>query len=54
MKNNATLINTSRGEIVNETELIEFLDSNKNFWYACDVYCGEPSGKKAEFDSKLA
>jgi hypothetical protein len=34
MKNNATLINTSRGEIVNETELIEFLDSNKSLIFS--------------------
>jgi lactate dehydrogenase-like 2-hydroxyacid dehydrogenase len=30
MKDNATLINTSRGEIADETELIEFLDNNKS------------------------
>ena len=41
MKNNVCLINTSRGGIVNESELKKFLMNNKNFLYGADVLEGE-------------
>ncbi len=36
-KENLLIVNTSRGEIVNEIDLIEFLRENKNAKYATDV-----------------
>lgn len=53
MKKNALLINTSRGGIVNESDLISHLDANPNFRFACDVFQGEPSYKKGKLDSAL-
>ena len=41
MKKNATLINTSRGKVVNEKELTNFLINNKNFKACIDVYQNE-------------
>ena len=41
MKKDAILINTSRGEIINEFELINHLKINKNFYVALDVLSNE-------------
>ena len=54
MKPDAMLINTSRDGVINEPELIAHLDANSKFRFACDVFKGEPSYKKGDFDSKLA
>jgi D-3-phosphoglycerate dehydrogenase len=54
MKKDATLINTSRGTLTNEAELIEFLNANPGFTYATDVYQNEPVEKKCAFASELA
>lgn len=54
MKKDATLINTSRGTLTNEAELIEFLNVNPLFTYATDVYQNEPVEKKCAFESLLA
>lgn len=37
MKKNAILINTSRGEIINENQLLSHLKKNKNFFAVLDV-----------------
>ena len=50
MKKNATLINTSRGQIVNDNELYEYLKENPDFNYATDVYNNEPSTGQADFN----
>lgn len=42
MKQNATLINTSRGGIINEEELFKFMQQNKDFFAALDVFEKEP------------
>ncbi|WP_373893554.1 phosphoglycerate dehydrogenase [Virgibacillus natechei] len=42
MKENATLINTSRGGIINEDALYEFLKENKDFSAGLDVFEDEP------------
>lgn len=42
MKKNATLINTSRGGIINEDELYEFLKEHKSFSAGLDVFEDEP------------
>jgi D-3-phosphoglycerate dehydrogenase len=54
MKSNSVLINTSRGDLANEDDLLVCLNTNNNFWYGTDVYKGEPSGKEADFDHKIA
>ena len=54
MKSDAVLINTARGAVVNDDELLAHLEENKNFWYGTDVFNGEPAGKEAAFENKLA
>ena len=45
-KNDAILINTSRGEIINDKDLISFLKVNKNAIYCTDVLTNESRGVK--------
>ena len=49
MKPKSALINTSRGTLVIEDDMLAHLNSSKDFWYATDVYNGEPSAKEAPF-----
>jgi len=42
MKDDAILVNTSRGNAVVDADLIAHLKAKKNFWYAADVFNGEP------------
>ena len=49
MKNNSVLVNTSRGKIVNEYDLIQKLKSNKNFIACLDVFYDEPLKKNHIF-----
>ncbi|CAG9324818.1 unnamed protein product [Blepharisma stoltei] len=53
-KENVTLINTSRGDIANEQELLYELNQRPGLWYACDVYQGEPAAKEGDFMHALA
>jgi len=53
-KESVVLINTSRGDIVNEQELLHELNERPNLWYACDVYQGEPALKEGDFVHALA
>lgn len=50
MKTSAYLINTSRGKIVNENDLLEALKNNRIAGYATDVLANEPTLNK-EFDN---
>ena len=43
MKDNINIINTSRGGIVNENALFDFLTKNKNAFAAFDVFLEEPA-----------
>jgi len=54
MKCDAMLINTSRGNVVVEDDILARLEECKNFWVGTDVFNGEPSGKEADFDHPLA
>ena len=55
MKNKVCLINTSRGGIVNEKELRDFIKNNKNFMYGADVLEGEsPFGVQNNLLVKLS
>ncbi len=51
MKKNSILINTSRGEVINEKNLIKFLNSRKDIFYTSDVLKDETNGK--HINSKL-
>jgi D-3-phosphoglycerate dehydrogenase len=53
-KENVVIINTSRGDLANEAEILKELDARPGFWYACDVYSGEPAAKECEFVHPLA
>ena len=46
LKKNVIIVNTSRGDIVNESELIQFLKKNKRAKYATDVLENEILKKK--------
>lgn len=54
MKQDAVLINTARGAVVNDSDLFAHLEENKNFWYGVDVYNGEPTAKECAFENPLA
>jgi D-3-phosphoglycerate dehydrogenase len=54
MKKDAVLINTSRGNLVNDSDLLSHLEANPDFWFGADVLNGEPSAKQADFDNSLA
>lgn len=51
-KDNSILINTSRGELINETALLAVLDS-KNITAGLDVFQDEPKSNKTLFDSAI-
>ena len=53
-RENLVIINTSRGDIANEAEILNELNSRPGFWYACDVYLGEPAAKECDFVHQLA
>lgn len=42
LKSNSILINTSRGEVINETDLLEFKKANPASTLILDVWCNEP------------
>lgn len=54
MKDESMLINTSRGTVVNDADLLAHLEESKGFWYGTDVFNGEPAAKEADFDNPLA
>ena len=51
LKDRASLVNTSRGEVINEKELAQLLDSRPDLRVGLDVIAGEVSG--AQYDSPL-
>jgi D-3-phosphoglycerate dehydrogenase / 2-oxoglutarate reductase len=53
-KESVIIVNTSRGDVANEQELLLELERRPNLWYATDVYIGEPSAKEADFVSAIA
>ena len=42
MKKGVSIINTSRGEVVDEAAIVKYLKNGKISGYACDVLVGEP------------
>ena len=53
MKEGAIVLNTSRGEVVDEDALLEALDT-KGIRAGLDVYANEPAASRDKFDSRLA
>lgn len=52
MKTNSVLVNTSRGEIVDENAMLKHLEANTYFQYLADTHTPEPyQGKMVEFDN---
>ncbi len=47
-KKNAIIINTARGLLVNENDIIDALNSNKILAYGCDAYSQEPLQKHSK------
>jgi len=45
MKKNVLIINTSRGEVIHEKDLIEFVRKNKDSYYSTDVISSEINNK---------
>merc|ERR1719199_881466 len=55
MKEDSVLINTSRGGLMNEEDILAKLEACPNFWMGTDVFAAEPSsGKLGEFKNTLA
>jgi D-3-phosphoglycerate dehydrogenase len=54
LKKDAVLINTTRGSVVNEEDLLAHLEENKSFWFGTDVFNGEPTAKEVAFDHPIA
>lgn len=55
MKDDAMLINTSRGDLVDEAALLAKLESCPDFWVGADVFVGEPTvGEQQGFNHAIA
>ena len=52
LKNNLIVVNTSRGEVVNENDIAELI-KNKKIFYSCDVLCNEQNINKLKENSPL-
>ena len=52
LKNNLIVVNTSRGEVVNENDIAELV-KNKDIYYSCDVLCNEQNIDKLKENSPL-
>ena len=48
LKSDCAIINTSRGDLINENDLISHLNENKNFYAGLDVFNPEPPHSKNE------
>jgi len=44
-KKDQLIVNTSRGEVVNENDIVLAINNGMIYGYACDVLCGEISGE---------
>ena len=54
MKADAMLINTARGNVVNEEALLAKLEACPDFWVGTDVYNGEPTAKACDFQHPIS
>lgn len=49
MKPHGVLINTTRGSVAVDEDILAKLNANPDFWYGSDVFNNEPSAKEAEW-----
>ena len=54
IKPDGVLINTARGNVVVDEDLLEKLNQNPDFWVGTDVFNGEPTVKEVEWSSPLS
>lgn len=54
IKPDGVLINTARGNVVVDEDLLEKLNQNPDFWVGTDVFNGEPTVKEVEWTSSLS
>jgi D-3-phosphoglycerate dehydrogenase len=54
MKPNAVLLNTSRGSVINDQDLLAKLEECPEFWYGTDVFNGEPSTGKIDWTCPIS
>jgi len=54
MKNDAVLLNLSRGGIMKEDDILDHLDKNENFWLGLDTHLNEPATGCEHFTNNLA
>jgi D-3-phosphoglycerate dehydrogenase len=52
LKDGLIVVNTSRGEVVNECDIAELIE-NKNIFYSCDVLCNEQNIDKLRKNSPI-
>ena len=52
LKNNLIVVNTSRGEVVNESDIADLI-KNKSIFYSCDVLCNEQNISELRKNSPL-
>ncbi len=54
MRKDSVLLNLSRGDVMNEEDVLKHLDVNPDFWLGIDTHVNEPKISKGTFTSKLA
>lgn len=54
MKPTGVLINTTRGSVAVDEDILAKLEANPDFWYGSDVFNNEPTAKEAEWKTDLS
>lgn len=54
MKANGVLLNTSRGNVVKDEDLLAHMNAHDDFWYGTDVFNGEPTAKAIDWKSDIS
>jgi D-3-phosphoglycerate dehydrogenase len=54
MKPDGVLLNTARGNVIVDDDLIAHLDASPAFWYGTDVFNGEPTTATADWSSAVS
>lgn len=54
MKQDGVLLNTARGNVIVDDDLITHLDATPAFWYGTDVFNGEPTTATADWSSAVS
>lgn len=54
MKKDGVLLNTARGNVIVDDDLIAHLDASPAFWYGTDVFNGEPTTATADWSSAVS